>query len=129
MNKSNAVKYIVYALIGLAVFGLIWQAFTKPGEILKSIFLFAIVAGVIYVVYNIILNKKNANYSSYNKAAKQANKKYGNQNMKYKGTAKKTGNSIKTKVAVSPLKRKRKSADHLTVIEGKKGKKKDRRTM
>ena len=72
-------KYIVFAIIGLAIIGLVGQLFTNPGNFLRSILMmigFAVIVGglLYYFMYQRGGQSQNA---KYRKAVRQSKKKYG----------------------------------------------------
>jgi hypothetical protein len=88
------------------------------------------VVGIFYLLYKMFTNSSGSanSQSSYKRAAKQSNRKHGKQNVAPLSNSflKRNASDDKGKKGNSPsLKRKRKQS-HLTVIEGKKNKKKDR---
>ena len=116
--------YIMMSLIALAVLGLGYKLFTNPTGLLTSIVIGIVVFSIIFFLFK--RAGSSPDQRSYNKAVKQS-KKYRHQ----KGTgipAKKTNviHYLQAQTKQKPKKAKRKSDVHLTVIEGKKGKKKNR---
>ncbi|MGM8214093.1 SA1362 family protein [Bacillaceae bacterium W0354] len=75
----QSMKYIVFAVLGLAVIGLLGQLFTNPGSFFKSILMmvgFAVIIGVVF--YYLIFARGQGQQAKYRKAVKQSKKKYGN---------------------------------------------------
>jgi threonine/homoserine/homoserine lactone efflux protein len=114
---------IVLTIIGLAILGIV----SNPAGLVKQLATFAIIALVFYLLYKMFThsNRNTNGKSSYNRAARKSAKKYAS-------TTKQEGNSSTKKSAPIQLLNpkattvKKRKQTHLTVIEGKKGKKKDR---
>ncbi|MEH6936283.1 SA1362 family protein [Bacillus sp. JJ664] len=120
---------IFYGMIALALFGLIAELINDPAKLLQRILFIGLILLVLYFIYRVFTssNSQRSQQDSYRKAAKQTVKKYNTQKT---SSVKKSLNKSKPtsrKSTSSPLLRKRtKDSSHLTVIEGEKGKKKDR---
>ncbi|CAM4124160.1 membrane protein [Bacillus manliponensis] len=131
MNGRTFLIALFSLIVGLAAFGLIAKAVTDPYDIVKNILTMLVVAGIFYLLYKVFTSSSgsaNGSQSSYKRAAKQSNKKYGKKNVTPLSNTllkRNASDSKGKKDSPSPLKRKRKPS-HLTVIEGKKNKKKDR---
>ena len=127
MNVKMTVFYVV---IGLAVLGLSYTLFTDPGSLLRTVLTYAVIAGVIYLIYRIWASRKpnRQDQQAFKRAAKHSKKRYGNPVSASK--MKKTGKPPARKA--TPIKKtstSRIDAPKLTVIEGKKGKKKKRMSL
>lgn len=120
---------IFYGIIALALFGLIAELINDPAKLLQRILFIGLILLVLYFIYRVFTSSSSqrSQQDSYRKAAKQTVKKY---NMQKSSSIKKSFNKSKPtsrKSTSSPLLKKRnKDSSHLTVIEGEKGKKKDR---
>ncbi|MFX3628544.1 MAG: SA1362 family protein [Ectobacillus sp.] len=139
MNGRSFTFVLFFIVIGLASFQLVSFAVQNPAGLVKNLLTFAIVIGAIYLLYKLFTSSSSSANprSSYNRAVKQSKKKYGKSNGKANTNAKpnithlsssftkKTPTDTQIKKGNTSLKRKRKQT-HLTVIEGKKGKKKHR---
>ncbi|MGP4072460.1 SA1362 family protein [Piscibacillus sp. B03] len=104
-------KYFVYGIIGLAIFGLIYNLFVNPVNFFKSILMmlgFAVVIGVV-IYYLFVGRHKGGQDSNYRKALKQSRKKYGKNTVPF---TKQNG--------PSKIQRTTKKSSHLTVIKGNK---------
>ncbi|UAL46078.1 SA1362 family protein [Sutcliffiella horikoshii] len=126
--KRSYRKLIFYALVSLAAFYLIIQLFTNPGGLFTSLLLIVGGATVFYLIFRYFIQGKIGAKTDarYSKAVKQSKKKYA-----ATGNAKPTISPITSRDRASskpskPAVPKRKAPSHLTVIEGKKGKKKNR---
>lgn len=118
-------------IVGLAVFGLVSFTIENPMGVVKNIAIMLIVIGVFYLLYKMLTSSSgsaNNSHSSYKRAAKQSNRKYGKQNVTplSKNLLKKNASDAKGKKGNTSFLRRKRKQSHLTVIEGKKGKKKDR---
>lgn len=123
MNR-RVMNGIVLAIILLGAVGLITTIVSDPLWLLKQIAIYAAIAGGIYLIYRLFTKKRmGKEHSSYAKAAKLSKRRLDDRstrssNVKNIAHAKK---STKTSAI-----KKKKQPSHLTVIEGKKGKKKNR---
>ena len=110
-------------LIALAAIGLISQLINDPGSLIKMI---AVTAVVVAVIYFIITRFSQANPSqkheqhAFKKAAKKSKKRF----QKKESTS--TPSKRTSIGSLSAARKKKRDTSHLTVIEGKKGKKKNR---
>ncbi|MEH7458567.1 hypothetical protein CON65_04545 [Bacillus pseudomycoides] len=130
MNGRSFMFAIFVLIIGLAIFGLVSSAITDPKGMLQNIGIMLLVVGIFYLLYKMFTNSSGSanSQNSYKRAAKQSNRKYGKQNVAPLSNSflKRNASDDKGKKGnPTSLKRKRKQS-HLTVIEGKKNKKKDR---
>ncbi|WP_416827190.1 SA1362 family protein [Ectobacillus polymachus] len=124
MKGRSFPKVLFFCIVGLAVFQLVMTAVQNPADLLKQLLIIVIVLGAIYLLYRLITSTGGANSrASYNRAVKQSKRKYTKRNVT--PLTKNKRDSKTNKTSSSMFKKKRKST-HLTVIEGKKGKKKDR---
>lgn len=116
---KRPIPIIVLGVIILAALGLGVRLFKDPMSVLTTILITVIVAGVIVFVYKKFSSPSNSNQKAYKRAVKQSKKKQRQRKegsvVHYSSTQNK--NKMRTR---------KKSDVHLTVIEGKKGKKKNR---
>jgi uncharacterized ion transporter superfamily protein YfcC len=120
-NRVNPFVMIVLALGGI---GFLVTLLTRPGFLFREMLIFVIVLAIIYFVVRYFTKQRmGKDSSSYSKAAKQSKKRFSdrNQNSSHLKSVSTQKKSSKTSTAL-----KKKQASHLTVIEGKKGKKKSR---
>jgi Ca2+/Na+ antiporter len=126
---------IFYIIIALALFGLIASLIQNPIKFLQRGLLFGLVLLVLYLFYRMFSTSttNRSHQDAYRRAAKRTVKKY---NTNKSSSLKRTSNTnSKTKAGnkkpiSSPLlKKKSKDTSHLTVIEGEKGKKKNRASL
>lgn len=115
----------MYVVIALAVVGLISALIVDTAGLITSIFtsllIGALLFGAIYLFF--IKRKRSDELTKYRKAVKQSKRKYNT-------NTKKT--SMPTSLNMSSMKlsnSNRKDAPHLRVIEGNKGKKKNRASL
>ncbi|GAA0443556.1 hypothetical protein GCM10008983_21000 [Lentibacillus halophilus] len=114
---------VVYAIIGLAIIGIITQLFTNTASFLMSILTMIGLAVVVFAfVYFIFFRKSSASSSDakkYKQAVKQSKSKYSQKQPKPNDT---------TSKQQSPTTKKKtnKRASHLRVIDGNKSKRKNR---
>ncbi|TFD97539.1 SA1362 family protein [Jeotgalibacillus salarius] len=126
----NVKSIIFFAVVILGAFGLISMVVTEPGALLRMILIYVLLAAAIYGIYRFIMSRRgNAQeQSAYKKAVRQSKKKY--------QPAKPSKATKVRKIQPSAQKKPAKKASaarlngpKLTVIEGKKGKKKKRMTL
>lgn len=127
--NSQIASYFVAFMIILAGIGLTGNIISNPSGSLKTLLLVLIVVGVFYLISRNFSGFSNKNSmkkerDAYRKAAKQSQKKYKQQNprkVSFTFKMSKSGSVQNTKRTP-----KRRSSSHLRVIEGNKGKKKNR---
>jgi len=114
--RGRSMYFILSSVILLSVVGFLTLLFNNPGSLLRSIFISAVIIGVIYFIARNVITTSASNrgeHRAFLKAAKTSKKR-----IKRKEVSMKSSTSRGRKF--------RKEAVHLTVIEGKKGKKKSR---
>ncbi|TYR82440.1 hypothetical protein FZC66_02285 [Priestia megaterium] len=128
--RRSFVKPLIYSLIGLGAIGFVYTLFTSPTSLLRQagyIFLFII---LFYLIFRFVIrpSQTKGQDKGYYRAVKQSKMR---QKEKERGNNKVDMNAyrnVKKRPAVKSTKslKKKKNNTHLTVIEGKKGKKKNR---
>ncbi|MBY6035535.1 hypothetical protein KUV80_02685 [Fictibacillus nanhaiensis] len=117
-QNSRRLHPIIWFVILLAVVGILNQLITSPSQLFKTLLIGAAVIAVFYFIFGRTSSGINGKYK---KAVKQSKKRYGSNQKPAKTSP--LFSSKKTKNAVQ---KKRAREHHLTVIEGKKNKKKNR---
>lgn len=124
MNRSIS-SYIVYGIVVLGLIGLVSRMIYNPAGLFKQFLIMAITAGIVYLIYKRLTKGKpdNREQRAFLKAAKRSKKR-----LKQKSGSNSRDNIASFSVAKSKktIKPRKKSDIHLTVIEGKKNKKKNR---
>ena len=126
IGSTFALVVLLFAFVG---FG--YKLANDPGSLFSQLLFFAITAGIIFLLFKFLTrNSVNSSTNSqYQKSVAQSKKMYAKNNPSPRRTDFKKKPVKTTKTAASskvrPL-RDRSKAPHLTVIEGKKGKKKKR---
>ncbi|WP_221565508.1 SA1362 family protein [Alkalihalobacillus sp. TS-13] len=121
---------LVMLILGLAAFGFINTVITNPMYLVRMVLIIAAVGGIFYFLYKRFLAKRfggggGKDVNKYKQAARYSAKKYQNQPGNVMKKPPKIKPSPQTKPSVS--KKKKRANDHnFKVIEGKKGKKKNR---
>ncbi|KIL44373.1 SA1362 family protein [Jeotgalibacillus soli] len=115
---------IFFVVMVLAAFGLSFMLITEPGNVFRTLLTYAAIAGLIYFIYRMWIRRKpnRREQQAFKKAVKHSKKRYGNP----VSASKMKANKAKPKAPI-PFKKtsiNRIDAPKLTVIEGKKGKKK-----
>ncbi|CAM3804230.1 hypothetical protein D1970_14870 [Mesobacillus zeae] len=113
--------YIVLGLIILAGIGVTQSLVSDPIVFLQTIAGFVLIAAVIFFIVNRFYkaNPMKQEQRSFHKAAKQSKKRFQTKSQPLTSKRSSVG-------SISAARKKKKDAPHLTVIEGKKGKKKNR---
>ncbi|WP_175639762.1 SA1362 family protein [Metabacillus schmidteae] len=123
MNRRT--NWIVMVIILLGVLGFVTTLVSEPLWLLKQIAIYAAIAGGIYLIYRLVSKKRmGKEHSSYLKAAKQSKRRLDDRSKK--GSNVRNISQVKKTKKASAIKKKKQQPSHLTVIEGKKGKKKNR---
>lgn len=120
---------IFYGMIALALFGLIAELINNPAKLLQRILFIGLILLVLYFIYRVFTSSSSqrSQQDSYRKAAKQTVKKYNTQKTSsVKKSLNKSKPTSRKSTSSSLLRKRNKDSSHLTVIEGEKGKKKDR---
>jgi uncharacterized membrane protein YfcA len=119
--KNRTSFYIVIGLILLAAIGIISQLIHDPGVFLRTIAGMVLVVAVIYFLINRFSKASPQKHEqrAFYKAAKRSKRRF-----KHKDSAPPQRRS--SVGSLSAARKKKKDASHLTVIEGRKGKKKNR---
>ena len=125
---------ISYIIIALALFGLFSSLIENPIKFLQRALLFGLMLLVLYLFYRMFTTSTSnrSDHDAYRRAAKKTVKKYSMKSDSVKRPLIKNSKpkSINKKPVSSPLlKKKSKDTSHLTVIEGEKGKKKNRASL
>ncbi|WP_413063297.1 SA1362 family protein [Siminovitchia sp. 179-K 8D1 HS] len=117
MALLNVRNWIVGGIFLFAVVGLGSYLFTNPAGLLKQLFIIGITVVAILVIFRFWSNRSQSGRErhAFAKAAKQS-----------KLRAKRRKGQIKAKSHLRNRPLRKRSTAHLTVIEGKKSKKKDR---
>lgn len=125
--KNGISVPLVGSVIVLGIIGIIGAFTSNPIGFLKSIAVFAIVAIAIYFIFRMLTksNSKNKDQQAFLRAAKKSKKR-----LQHKGSEPQTRSaSFSSLTSLKKKKAKKKSPVHLTVIDGKKGKKKNRASL
>ncbi|MCM3571840.1 hypothetical protein M3172_01455 [Mesobacillus subterraneus] len=117
----RASKYIVSGLIVLAIFGFAFQLFTDPLSVLTMLATIALVGALIYFLVTRLTSSSSGRQQqrAFQKAAKRSKKRFQTKDTNV--------SSKRSKIrSLASARSKKKDASHLTVIDGKKGRKKNR---
>lgn len=123
----NKFSIVVYAIIGLAIIGVVSQLFINPANFFRNILIMLGMSVVIFAVFYFFLRKrtniKDDEMKKYKQAVKQSQRKYKGYNI----------NPIlnnKDRKKTSQLKRKnRRRPSHLRVIDGTGGKQNEKNEL
>jgi uncharacterized MnhB-related membrane protein len=119
-QNSRRLHPIIWFVISLAVVGILYQLITSPRQLFTTILIGAAVVAVFYFIFRRTSSGVNG---KYRKAVKQSQKRYGNNQKQPKAPPLFSNNK---KNAKSTAQKRKTREHHLTVIEGKKNKKKNR---
>lgn len=132
MNRRKS-NIVVMILLGLGVLGFVYTLFTNPGSLLVQAGMIFLFIGIIYLLYKFVISRRmgGKEQSAYLRAAKQSKKRFkaGGKRKSHAmgvGGKKSTSSATKRSTVASIHKTRKTNTTHLTVIEGKKGKKKNR---
>jgi ABC-type multidrug transport system fused ATPase/permease subunit len=119
VSMNNKIGYILFvSLLSFSFIGLLITLMNDPMWLFRFILITAIIIGIIYIIMKKFVFKSSTiftkEHKAFQKAARFSKRKY-RRNTKQPTYKKK--NAIRKRTA---------SSTHLTVIEGKKGKKKNR---
>ena len=116
--------YFLAVLVALALFGFVSQLIANPAGIIRTIAITVAVVAIILFIFNRLTKTGPQKHEqrAFHKAAKQSKKR-----LKQKENSPIGRRPAKVRSITAA--RKKKDASHLTVIEGKKGKKKNRATF
>jgi len=121
---NNKGSLLVYAIIGLAIIGVVTQLFSNTASFLTSILtMLGFGVAVFAVIYFVFLRKRTTSNESkkYKQAVKQSKAKYSSSKQQTKPAA-----SAKRPKPFSIKKKASKRTSHLRVIDGNKSKRKNR---
>jgi hypothetical protein len=124
--KNGISVPLVGSVIVLGIIGIIGAFTSNPIGFLKSIAVFALVALVIYFIFRMLTksNSMNKEQQAFLRAAKKSKKR-----LQHKGGEPQTKGTSFGSLTSLKKKKAKKSPVHLTVIDGKKGKKKNRASL
>ncbi|MEK5441882.1 MULTISPECIES: SA1362 family protein [unclassified Fredinandcohnia] len=132
MNRRKS-NIVVMILLGLGALGFVYTLFTRPGSLLVQAGMIFLFIGIIYLLYKFVISRRmgGKENSAYLRAAKQSRKRFktGSQRKTRTmgiGNKRPTTSAAKRSTVASIHKKRKTNTTHLTVIEGKKGKKKNR---
>ncbi|UII54817.1 hypothetical protein LS684_14275 [Cytobacillus spongiae] len=126
--KQRTSFYFVMILIALGALGVISRLINNPGAFIQSIVVIVIVGAVFYFIYRKMTQSspQKQEQRAFVKAAKRSKKRFQKSESGSNRSLKKSNLGSLTKLKSES---KKKSSSHLTVIEGKKGKKKNRASL
>lgn len=119
---NRIVSYLIYGVIAFGLLGLFSKLFSNPLGLLTNIVIIAAIAGIIYFVYTRLTQGKidRKEQRAFRKAVRQSKKRSKDRVLK------KTNITNMTSAKSHKIKPRKKSDAQLTVIQGKKNKKKNR---
>ncbi len=124
--KNRILSFIIIGLIAFALLGVMTSMISNPAGFFLRIAVILLVGAVIFFIFKRLSNAGpvNSEQKAFVRAAKRSKKRYQQQDSAKTSTRKTSVGSL-----TSIKKPKKKSAAHLTVIQGKKGKKKNRASL
>ncbi len=128
---NHRVQPIIAVLIALGAFGFLYVLITDPGEMAKMAVTIIVAGIIIYFIVKYVM-KRNAGSegAAFKKAAKQSRRRMKEQKAKHRAGHKGRVSHLRSVPSASkpkPMILKKKSQTQLTVIEGKKTKRKTER--
>ncbi|MEH7124487.1 SA1362 family protein [Bacillus sp. JJ1532] len=124
--KNRITLLVISGLVLLAVLGITSSMITNPAGFLRRIAVILLVGAIVYYIFQRFnrASPKKQEQRAFVRAAKKSKKRF------HKPDAGKVSSRKANSGSLTSIKRTRKkSSTHLTVIEGKKGKKKDRASL
>jgi hypothetical protein len=120
---NRTISYVIYGVIALGILGLFSELFKNPFGLLMNIVIIAAIAGIVYLVYTRLTQGKTdrKEQRAFRKAVRHSKKR-----SKDRAVKKSNVTNMTPAKAVHKIKPRKKSDVQLTVIEGKKSKKKNR---
>ncbi|GAA0345968.1 hypothetical protein GCM10008967_40490 [Bacillus carboniphilus] len=119
-------KWLFYSLIALAILGVMSFLLTDPSQLFRSLLITVLMAALfIFIVtrFRGTGTRNRKEHQAFMKAAKQSKKRM---KMREEQSNQKNRSLSKSSFKKAIHTKKKSAASHLTVIEGKKGKKKDK---
>ncbi|WP_309475263.1 SA1362 family protein [Bacillus sp. 03113] len=122
--KNRISFYVVCGLIALGIFGIVSTFISDPAGFLKSLAVIIVVGVILFLIFRRFYqpNPERKEQRAFVKAAKRSKKRYQHREP---GISQKSNSSSISSIKKRKPKKKQ-SSTHLTVIDGKKGKKKNR---
>ncbi|MEH7389448.1 SA1362 family protein [Bacillus sp. JJ1474] len=124
--KNRITLLVISGLVLLAALGITSSMITNPAGFLRRIAVILLVGAIVYYIFQRFnrASPKKQEQRAFVRAAKKSKKRF------HKPDAGKGSSRKANSGSLTSIKRTRKkSSTHLTVIEGKKGKKKDRASL
>ncbi|MBS4191248.1 hypothetical protein KHA94_13750 [Bacillus sp. FJAT-49705] len=124
--KNRISLFVISGIILLAVLGVSSSLISNPAGFLRRIAVILLVGAIVYFIFQRFYkaSPKKQEQRAFNRAARKSKKRF------LPNDPAKNSNRKTTTGSLTSIKRTRKkSSSHLTVIEGKKGKKKDRASL
>ncbi len=120
---NRTISYVIYGVIALGILGLFSELVKNPFGLLMNIAIIAAIAGIVYLVYTRLTQGKTdrKEQRAFRKAVRHSKKR-----SKDRATKKANVTNMTSAKSVQKIKPRKKSDAQLTVIEGKKNKKKNR---
>jgi len=123
--RRHSVRPLIKLVFLLGSVGIIYTLLYQPGEVIRKLLMMAFIIGAVYFIYQLLSRRRiGKDHSLYVKAVHQSKKLHlerGNKKSSTKPLRTKSG-----RTGARPSLQKKRKNTHLTVIEGKKGKKKNR---
>jgi prepilin signal peptidase PulO-like enzyme (type II secretory pathway) len=122
--RRRTVHPLIWIILLFGGIGFAHRLLNQPADMLRQLLFIALLIAVVYVVYQLITRRRTGKeYSAYIKAVNQSKRLHHERDKK---TLPKTARANSNKKGTRPSLQKKRKTTHLTVIEGKKGKKKNR---
>nr|WP_066293647.1 SA1362 family protein [Bacillus sp. FJAT-29937] len=124
--KNRITLFVISGLVLLAVLGITSSMISNPAGFLRRIAVILLVGAIVFYIFKRFnrSSPKKQEQRAFVRAAKKSKKRF-NQPDAGKGSSRKASSGSLTSIKRT----RKKSSTHLTVIEGKKGKKKDRASL
>ncbi|MBA2869930.1 hypothetical protein HNQ85_000188 [Anoxybacillus calidus] len=122
--RRRVIHPLIWLILLLGGIGFTHKLFNQPADIIRQLLLVVFIIAAVYAVYQLLIRRRmGKEHSSYMKAVHQSKKRHHERD---KNTLLKTARAKSTKKGTRPSLQRKRTTSHLTVIEGKKGKKRNR---
>jgi hypothetical protein len=122
--RRRTIHPLIWLILLFGGIGFAHKLFNQPADIVRQLLLVVFSIAVVYVIYQLLIRRRmGKEHSSYMKAVHQSKKLHHERDKKM---LPKTARAKLTKKGTRPSLQRKRTTTHLTVIEGKKGKKKNR---
>lgn len=129
MNRRTS-NMFVGIIVALGAIGLVYTLFTNPSRIFTQLGMIVLTVGIIFLLYKLYMRRRKGGreQTAYLRAAKRSKRRFNEKKQQKPSIARIDSKKVTAapKKPFTTVQKKNRSSANLTVIEGKKGKKKNR---